>query len=205
MTITEIKKIGRGQRYYLFVDGAQRAIVEAEILAKYKLRTDDEIDEERLNEILLENGELSAFDRALTYLEKNIKTEKGIREYLKQKGFLPVSIDNAVAKLMEYGYINDKTYAENYVRTYLRRKGKKLLRYELLSKGVEANIIEEVLEEIFDENEEISSCREVFRKYTRNKELDLKMKQKTYAYLAGKGFGSSVISRVMREVECELE
>lgn len=203
MIVTEIKKIGKGQRYYLVLDEAQKFVIEAEILAKNKIKTGDELDESYLQKILLENGDLYAFDRALTYLEKNMKTEKGIREYLKQKGFLDESIEKAIEKLIEYGYINDEVYAENYIRTYGNKKGKKKLKFELLSKGVSGHIIEEKLEELLSKEEEISSCREIFQKYIKNKTFDLKTKQKAYNHLVSKGFTFDIINSVVGEVTCE--
>ncbi len=205
MQITEIKKIGRGDRYYLTVDEVSRFVVEAEILAKYKLKTDEEIDGNFLNKILLENGELACFDRALTYLEKNIKTEKGIREYLKQKGFLDESVGNAIEKLKEYGYIDDSIYAENYIRTYGNKKGRKLLRFELSLKGLDKVIIEEKLEELLEADDEYEACKALCIKYIKNKTLDSKLKQKAYAHLTTKGFSSDIISRVIREELCEQE
>ena len=200
MTITEIKKIGKGKRYYLVIDENQKFVIEAEILAKSKLRTNDEISQERLNELLLENGDFASFDRALTYLEKGIQTEKGIRGYLKKKGYLDESIEKAIVKLAEYGYINDETYVENYIRTYASKKGKKLLRFELLSKGVDSQTIENKLEEMLSFEDEKTSCENVARKYIKGKDFDLKLKQKTFAYLLGKGFSSSVISEVIKEL-----
>lgn len=205
MQVTEIKKIGKGQRYYLVLDEYNKFVIEAEILAKHKIKTFDEIDSEKLNTILLENGELSAFDRALSYLEKNIKTEKGIRDYLKQKGFLDETIDKTVEKLVEYGYINDEIYAENYIRTYSNKKGKKLLAFELAMKGVDKQIINEKLDELLEVEDEISSCRELLKKYLKNKAIDLKTKQKAYAHLASKGFSNDAINKAIREVLCELE
>ncbi len=205
MIITEIKKIGRGDRYYLVLDEYRKYTIEADILAKHKLKTNDEIDEDGLNKLLLENGEFSAFDRALTYLEKNIKTEKGIREYLKQKGFLEESINNAVCKLKEYGYIDDSVYAENYIRTYAHKKGRKMLSFELSIKGVDKAIIEEKIEELLQVEDEQKSCNELLQKYLKNKNIDLKTKQKAYAHLAGKGFSSEIINKALREVLCEQE
>ena len=205
MQITEIKKIGKGDRYYLIIDEVRTFVVEAEILARYKLKTFDEIDEDYLNKLLLDNGELACFDRALTYLEKNIKTEKGIRDYLKQKGFLDESVDNAVEKLIEYGYIDDSVYAENYIRTYADKKGRKLLRFELSIKGVDKAIIEAKLEELLDFEDEFASCKELCKKYVKNKIVDQKLKQKAYAHLVSKGFSSDIISRVLKEELCEVE
>lgn len=205
MIITEIKKIGRGDRYYLILDELRKYTIEADILAKHKLKTNDEIDEESLNKILLENGEFSAFDRALSYLEKNIKTEKGIRKYLKQKGFLEESIDNAVQKLKEYGYIDDGVYAENYIRTYARKKGRKLLAFELATKGVDKQIIDEKLEELLDQEDEQKSCNEILTKYLKGKNIDQKTRQKAYAHLVSKGFSSNIISNALKECLCEQE
>lgn len=201
MQVTEIKKIGKGQRYYLVLDEYNKFVIEAEILARHKIKTFDEIDSEKLNQILLENGDLAAFDRAISYLEKNIKTEKGIRQYLAQKGFLEESVDKAVDKLKEYGYINDELFAESYIRTYSSKKGKKLLAYELSIKGVDKQIIDEKIEELVDN--ELASCIEILTKYTKGKENNLKTRQKAYAYLAGKGFSSDVINQAIREILCE--
>lgn len=200
--IEEIKKIGKGNRYYLILDDGRKFTLEAEILAKHKLKSGEELEENKLKEILLANGDLSAFDRGLTYLEKNIKTEKGIREYLKGKGFLDESIDKAVEKLNEYGYINDESFADSYIRTYSNKKGKKLLKYELMAKGVSCEIIEKKLEEI-DENEQAEACKKLFEKYIKNKTFDLKLKQKAFSYLFSKGFSNEVVSRVMKNYEIE--
>ncbi len=205
MIITEIKKIGRGDRYYLILDEYRKYTIEADILAKHKLKTNDEIDEVGLNKILLENGEFSAFDRALTYLERNIKTEKGIREYLKQKGFLEESVDNAVQKLKEYGYIDDGVFAENYIRTYAHKKGRKLLAFELSMKGVDKQIINEKLEDLLDKEDEQINCNEILKKYLKGKSIDQKTKQKAYAHLISKGFSSDIISTALKEILCEQE
>ena len=205
MIVSEIKKIGKGQRYNVIIDESTSFVIEVDVLARFKLKTGDEIDQETLRQILLENGEFSAFDRALTYLEKNMKTEKGIREYLKQKGYLDETVEKTVKKLKEYGYINDENFAECYIRTYAGKKGRKKIKYELISKGVELEIIESKLEEFVDEDEEINSCRQIFQKYMRNKTFDLKTKQKAIGHLVSKGFAFGTINKAIEEEICEQE
>lgn len=183
----------------------RRFVVEAEVLAKNKLKTGQVLDEEGLKEILLENGDYASFDRALTYLEKGIQTEKGIREYLKRKGYLDESIDKTIEKLLEYGYIDDGIYVENYIKTYENKKGKKLLKFELLKKGVKQETIEEKLEDMLSFDDEKNTCIILAKKYLKNKEVDLKTKQKLFSYLMGKGFPSSVINEVIKELKCEQE
>lgn len=201
MRVSEIKKIGKGLRYSLYVDDEFVAVVEAEILAKKGLRTGDEITEEYLQQLKVENGDYASFDRALSLLEKGMKTKKGIRDYLRAKGYLKSSIDKAIDKLTEYGYIDDSAFAENYIKTYSSSKGRRKIKLELLSKGVAGEIVEEKLEEILGEDEEFDSCLRLAKKYFKGKEFDLKTKQKASAHLAGKGYGFDLISRAIRICE----
>jgi len=76
MVITEIKKVGKGDRYSLYVDENFIAILETEIVVKNKLKLGQEVDNEFINKLKLENGDYASFDKALTYLEKGMKTEK---------------------------------------------------------------------------------------------------------------------------------
>lgn len=205
MQITEIKKIGRGDRYSIFIDSVFDGTLEAEILVKHKLKTGDEIDEEQWRQIKLENGKLSAFSRAVGYIEKSLKTQKQLQTYLKEKGFLQESIDDAVQKLKEYGYIDDKVYAENYIKTYKDKKGKIKLKFDLLSKGVAADVIEEALQEFVDEDEQYAVCEKLLKKYVKNKPQDVKLKSKAYAHLFSKGFSGDIISRAIGKVFSEVE
>ena len=205
MQITEIKKIGRGDRYSIFIDSVFDGTLEAEILVKHKLKTGDEIDEEQWRQIKLENGKLSAFSKAVGYIEKSLKTQKQLQTYLKEKGFLQESIDDAVQKLKEYGYIDDKVYAENYIKTYKDKKGKIKLKFDLLSKGVAADVIEEALQEFVDEDEQYAACEKLLKKYVKNKPQDVKLKSKAYAHLFSKGFSGDIISRAIGKVFSEVE
>ncbi len=203
MQITEIKKIGKGERYSIFIDDIFNGTLEAEILVKEKLKTGDEISEERLKQIKLDNGKLAAFSRAISYIEKGLHTEKQLRAYLKEKGFLPESIDEAIEKLLEYGYIDDALYAESFINSYKHKKGKIKLKFELRTKGVSPEIIDEKLEELLQDDETEESARNLLQKYLKNKTFDAKTKQKAYAHLMSKGFESDVVSRVLSEVKYE--
>ena len=90
----------------------------------------------------------------MSLLEKKQKTERQIRTYLKEKGFLQENIDNCILKLIEYGYINDSDYAENFIKTYLKTKGPKKIKYDLITKGVDPEIIEEKLNELVNDDVE---------------------------------------------------
>lgn len=200
MIITEIKKIGRGDRYSLYCDDAFFMQIETEILVKNKLKIGQQLSEEDCQKLKLQNGDYASFDKALTYLEKGIKTEKGTRDYLKKKGYLDESIDKAIEKLKDYGYIDDEVFAESYINTYSHLKGKQKLKYELLSKGVDKEIIDQKLEDLIDEDEQIENAKTLGKKYLKNKAVDEKTYQKLCAHLVSKGFSFDVVSKVAKEV-----
>lgn len=205
MQITEIKKIGRGDRYSIYIDGIFNGTLEAEILVKEKLKTYDEISEERLKQIKLDNGKIAAFSRAISYIEKGLHTEKQLRIYLKEKGFLQESIDEAIEKLLEYGYISDEAFAESFINSYKHKKGRIKLKFELQSKGVSPEIIEQKLDELLEDDESEIYARAALEKYLKNKTFDAKTRQKAYAHLMSKGFENDVISKVISEIKYASE
>ena len=199
-TITEIKKIGKGERYYLYLDDEFFGIYEAEILAKKGLKTGQSFNEKFFEELQIENGNFACFNRGLKVLEKSMKTEKMLCDYLKQKGYPLQCIENAVQKIKDYGFINDESYCENYVQTYQNSKSKRKMKYDLLAKGIDEETITNELEKIDDE-EEREKCLFLAKKYMKNKEFDLKTKQKLYNHLISKGFDFSDINYAWDELK----
>ena len=128
-----------------------------------------------------------------------MKSEKMLRDFLKGKGYPLECIDRAIDKLKEYGYIDDESFCENYIATSSSSKSKRKIKYELLSKGVDEQIIEEKLATVEDEEEE-AVCRRLAEKYLRNKEFDLKTKQKYFNSMLGKGFDYSLILKMWEEI-----
>ena len=74
MRITEIKKSKQGLKYHHYVDGEFFGVFLDEILAKYNIKTGDEVDE-NFYAVKKENDETLCFLTAVTYLEKyNVST-----------------------------------------------------------------------------------------------------------------------------------
>lgn len=194
--ITEIRKIGKGQRYYLYLDNEFFGVFESEILAKYCLKTGDEKENEFFEELKNENGNYACFNRGLAVLEKSMKTEKMLRDYLYSKGYPKSCIDYGVKKIKEYGYINDESFCENYITSYSNSKSRRKMKYDLLSKGVDENVIEKTFEKLLKDEDERENCLKFGEKFMRNREFDLKNKQKLFNHLAGKGFNYDDISYV---------
>lgn len=191
--ITEIKKVGKGDRYKLYLDGEYVGVYEAEILARHSLKTGEIYEEEFFKALEIENGDYACFNRGLGALEKSMKSERMLKTYLKEKGYPLLCINKAIEKLKEYGYIDDEAFVENFISTYSSSKSKRKIKYDLLSKGIKEEIIERHLKSIDDEDER-EKCVKFALKYMKNREFDLKTKQKLFNHLAGKGFDYDDIS-----------
>lgn len=201
MQITEITKIGKGIRYKLEVDDNFEGVFEAEVLARYNLKTGQEIDEDFLNSLKIENGDFACFDRGLGLLERGMKSQKQVEDYLKGKGYPVSCIEKAIKKLTEYGYINDEAYAKEYVKLYSQKDGKRKIEFALKNKGVDDEIISKAIEEILTEETMDETCLTLAKKKAKNLELDAKGKQKLYSYLAGRGFDFETIRRAVNQLE----
>ena len=199
-TITEIKKIGKGNRYYLFVDDENLGVFEAEVLARHCLKTGQTFDDKFFDDLLIENGDFACFNRGLALLSKAMKTETLLRDYLKEKKYPLSCIEKAINKLKDYGYIDDKAYAENYISLNSSAKSKRKIKYELLSKGVESEIIDNLLIDNFNDEDELNLCKKLGLKFMKNREIDLANKQKFYNHLAGKGFNFQMIANAWEEI-----
>lgn len=198
MRITEIKKSKQGLKYHLYVDGEFFGVFLDEILAKYNIKTGDEVDE-NFYAVKKENDEKLCFLTAVTYLEKYNVSTKGLKDYLFRKNFKKDSVESAVLKLKEYGYLNDERFARNYFEALSLSKGKRVIAQKLKEKGISREIIDELLASVDDEDEE-ARATEIALKFAKNREKTLKNKQKCLAHLIYKGYSYDVAQRIAGKI-----
>jgi regulatory protein len=109
-------------------------------------------------------------------------------------------INEAVNKFKELGYIDDKRFAEAWVESRKKTKGKTVLKIELKQKGIAEDTIIELLEEIEPEDEYQRALALVEKKHwpEMNKE---ERYTKVGGFLARKGFNYDVIRQILKETE----
>lgn len=139
----------------------------------------------------------------ISYVSFRLRSGKEIHEYLSKrvKSNKEEYIRLAEVRLKELGYIDDEMYAKRFIesRNRSRPKGKKLIRLELLRKGVSQDIIDSVST---DGPSDIELAREVVqKKYSIWRKMPiLEQKKKLFGFLQRRGFGSSIIFRIIDEV-----
>ena len=192
-------------RCNIYIDNRFCCGLTLETTVKHRLKTGQIISPERLAEIQLDSEKNTAFDKALTHLSATQKTEKQIRDFLAKKGYLTAVADYVVEKLRGYGFLNDGEYAESYVGFAAEKKGGKLIRMELKSKGISDENIDAALETLREETQE-EAAKTLLAKYMRGKTADKQMLAKAARYLFRKGFDYDVTRAALSAFgDCEEE
>lgn len=197
MIITDFVRRGKSELYKTYLDEQFVCLLQAEIIVKHKLKKNMQISEQDFFVIREESEKITCKNDALSYVSKCLKTKKQVKDNLKQKGYLPNSIDYAIQFLESYGYLNDKYYAENFVKTKQNQKGKLYLKNALSQKGISSSVIEEILNDIQTDD---NAILDLAKKYLKNKIIDQKTKEKLYRHLLSKGFEYSEVSKVVNIV-----
>ncbi len=172
-------------RCSISLDGRFFCGMKLETVAMHRLKTGMQVTEEELLALQRENEQREALDKALSHISAAGKTEKEVRDFLRRKGYLEEVVEDVVARMKEYGYIDDEAYAKSYAESAQKRKGSRLIALELKRKGVG----EEAIAGAVEGADEEAAAQRVLEKYLRQKDLsDPKTVQKAYRHLLSKGF-----------------
>lgn len=168
----------------------------------------DKKNEQRLKETETPEQEecRKAAEKAMNLLLTQDRTRKELQERLYRAGFSEQASSYAMDYVTGFGYIDDLRYAVNYISFHKKKRSRKELRYKLMNKGVEPDVIAVALEDYEPEDEQ-EALRSVLGKRLKGRRLseaDRKEKNKVTAYLAGKGYPLPAIKHIMREQE-EME
>ncbi len=130
---------------------------------------------------------------ALYLLSRRPRTVRELEIALKKRGVEQSKIEEIIEKLKDWRYLDDKSYAEEYVKFKMKKLyGPSYIRSELMKKGVKREIIDEALEEFFDLNAILPVAVERARKMLGNSPDD-KSRKKVWNYFARRGLPATEI------------
>ncbi|MCR5515333.1 MAG: RecX family transcriptional regulator [Lachnospira sp.] len=143
--------------------------------------------------------------RAMSLLTSKDYARQELIDKLAKSRYPKESIKKAVAYVESYGYIDDYRYAYNYFNFKAANKSKKIIEMKLMQKGIDSNIIKEISDEFYEDNQdcELNQSIKLIRKKLKLAEdeyienLDFKEKNKLMAYLFRKGYSMDIISKAL--------
>lgn len=202
MTITKIENQKNNQkRYSIYIDNNFSFGLNEEDLLYLKLKEFDEVTEKRYNYIMEYVIYTKAKDKAYRFLGYKSRTEKELRDKLTDELYPQEIIDRIIELFKGYNYINDGNYAQGHINSRIKFKpvGKRMLKYELMKKGIDNNIIETTIEN--SDINELDMAIELLNKKTKKKtELDKKEKERLYNFLLRRGFDYDTVNKVFKLV-----
>ncbi len=175
------------RRCNIYIDGRFCCGLTLETAVKNRLKVGMVISPETLSAMQLESEKDTALDKALLHVSTTRKTEKQVRDFLTQKGYLADVIEYVLEKMRGYNFVNDGEYAEAYVESLGAKKGVRLMKMELKSKGVDDTQIDAAFSGM-DERAQFNGASAILQKYMRGKTADRETLAKAFRYLMGKGF-----------------
>jgi len=138
MLITDIAKQKRRPRVDIFVDGRLALSLSLTLVAQAGLRRGDVVTAERLGTLRQADERRQALDAALRLLAYRPRSEGELRARLARRGLPPGAVEEAMEHLREQGLLDDGAFARYWVETRQQAspRGRRLLRRELLAKGI---------------------------------------------------------------------
>ena len=142
---------------------------------------------------------------ALALLEFRDRTERELRQKLKEREYSAEEINETVLFLKEYRYLDDEAYVDRYIRSCAARKSRRQIRADLERKGVSREIIDlQLQEKTVDEDSQI---RKLLQKkgYVPGKRLEPTEYRRIMGALGRRGFSGEAIRKAMESMREELE
>ena len=191
------------ERVNIYIDNEYAFSISAELVYKENIKVKDEINVERLKKLADEDNYIKCKNSALKIIERTYKSEKELRDKLVLKGYDDHIIKLTINFLREYNLLNDTNYAKMYVKDRSRNQGKNKIKYKLIQKGIDENIIEEELNKIYkDEIKKVvyEMALKKYRVLSKRENDNYKLTQKLYRFLMGKGYDYDLIKDVVKSI-----
>lgn len=148
MEIIKFKKIGRSK--YKVTLNQNELIIYEEVILKNNLLRKKDISLELLELIMEENRYYEIYDQSLSYIEKKMRTEKELHEYLIKKDFDELLIEDVIERLKKENLINEEKYIQAYIndKIALSKDGPFKIKRNLLDLELHEYLIDEYLSKV---------------------------------------------------------
>ena len=197
LTVVSIELKGAtGEAVRIHLSDGSFYVLHAEVFAREGISQGIALDPEKIADLLSRSERVFARLRALSLLSRAAHSRKGLERKLASRGFSAEAIRYAVSRVSELGYLDDKAFAESWVRSRISggKTGWNALYKGLLGKGVARATAEDVVSALCSLEDEVESARQLSQGLSPAAAI---------RKLTGRGFRSRAISRVLREKKNE--
>ena len=205
-TITRVARQQRDpERVSVFIDDAFAFGLALDLAVEAGLRKGRALTVDEQAALLAKEQVHRARAAALDYLSYGARTTAEVRRKLRDRGFDEAAVEDALAKMQDYGYLDDAAYARAFARGRFagRGYGPQRLRADLLRRGVAREAVDAALDALTEAEDLGEAARRHGRQRWRAlaREADVrKRKQKTMDFLVRRGFSFDLAREVADEL-----
>lgn len=200
MLVTQITEASK-PRYRVYIDGQFAFVLYKGELRKFQIKEGQELPEEAYREIMTQILPKRAKLRSMNLLQSRDYTRKQLEEKLRRGEYPQPCIDEAVAYVESYGYVDDGRYARDFIEYNVQSKSRMRIETDLMRKGIDKEIIRKSFDELSElgvEQDELALACDLLRKKKYCAETATRQEQqKMYGFLYRKGFHQDTISRAL--------
>lgn len=216
--ITRIQSLRpRGLKVLIHTDCDEPFEVTLEALERNRLGVGDPLPEARRHLLLNDDADVRVREAALNLLSYRMRTRSELKRRLRQKDFRPARIDLCLDQLEAKGFLNDEAAAAAFIRDRLRHRprGKARLSSELRSKGLDADTVNRVINDVFENEgtDDLLLARQVAEGWLRRQNQDTvkiladtahsqsreKVRRRLYGHLTRRGFRGDALRTAIEE------
>jgi len=145
---------GRTKRVNIFLDSKYAFNLEAETVIKESLKVGQELSADQIEALTRVDLFSRCFNAAANFLSYRPRSEFELRDRLRKRGFDDTSIERVITRLKEQGLVDDTAFAQFWKdnRAAFSPRSQLLTRMELRQKGVNDNIINQVVAAVDDDD-----------------------------------------------------
>lgn len=197
MKVTLIKQqVKNPGRVSIFVDGKYSFSLSLDELLQQKLKKDDELDTGDIKRLKKISNDGKLRMRSLEWLLNRPRSIREFKDYLYRKKADPDLTESFINEFIKKGYLDEQKFGEWMVELQTRRgKSDRAIRSELFKKGLDRELVDELLETEGDSEAErlklIIAKKQNLSRYQKNP-------QKLMQYLVTQGFSWSLVKESLK-------
>lgn len=200
MLVTQISEVTKS-RCRVYLDGQFAFVLYKGELRRFQIKENQELSGENYREIMTQILPKRAKLRSMNLLQSRDYTRRQLEDKLKQGEYPQECIDEAVAYVESYGYIDDERYARDYIEYHLASKSRTRIEADLLRRGIDKDVVRRTFIQLADqgvEQDEMALVCDLLRKKKYYAETATRQEQqKMYGFLYRKGFRPDIIGRAL--------
>ena len=200
--ITQIEELDK-KRYKIYIDQEFAFVLYKGEVAKYGLKVNDFMEDKLYSAVKKEILPQRAKKRCLNLLQQRPYTEQKLREKLSEGYYTDDMIEEAIAYVKSFHYVDDYEYACQYIFYHKEVETRKKIEEKLFIKGIDHYTLQKAFENFYSSEEEVlememqQAKKLLQKKHYDAQNADWKERQKVYAFLLRKGICAHVVKKAM--------